>query len=80
MSGVLKIQIKESEKDLRELLKQQKEAKKRERLQMLYWLKTRQAETVDHLAVLLGYHRTTVSRWLTKRSLGLNVPMLRLAS
>ncbi|MGL5076046.1 MAG: IS630 family transposase [Waterburya sp.] len=66
MSGILKIEIEETEEILKELLKQQKEGKKRERLQMLYWLKTRQAETVDHLAVLLGYHRTTISRWLTK--------------
>ena len=66
MLGALKIEIKETEEILRELLKRQKEAKKRERIQMLYWLKTRQVESVAHLAVLLGYHRTTISRWLTK--------------
>ena len=66
MLGALKIEIKETEKILIELLKKQTEAKKREKIQMLYWLKTRQAESVAHLAVLLGYHRTTISRWLTK--------------
>jgi transposase len=66
MSGVLKIEIKESEAELLELLKSQREGKRRQRIQMLYWLKTSQAETEGHLAVMLGYHRTTVARWLAK--------------
>lgn len=64
MSGKLKIEIKESEKQLLKLLRGEKEALAKERIQILYWLKTRQAETVNHLATLSGRHRTTVSRWL----------------
>lgn len=64
MSGKLKIEIKESEKQLLELLRREKEPLAKERIQILYWLKTRQAETVNHLATLSSRHRTTVSRWL----------------
>ena len=37
-----------------------------ERVQVLYWLKTNQANSVGHLAALVGRHPTTVSRWLSK--------------
>ena len=66
MSGVLKIEIVESEATLKKLLTQQKSAKTVERVQVLYWLKTNQANSVGHLAAMLGRHRTTVSRWLSK--------------
>ena len=64
MPGKLKIKIKESEKQLVQLLRQEKESLAKERIQILYWLKTGQAETVNNLATLIGRHRTTVSRWL----------------
>ena len=66
MSGVLKIEIVESEKTLLKLLAQQKSAKTQQRVQVLYWLKTKQATSVGHLAALVGRHPTTVSRWLSK--------------
>ncbi|MGK7951494.1 MAG: transposase [Xenococcaceae cyanobacterium] len=66
MSGVLKIEIVESEATLKKLLTQQKSAKTVERVQVIYWLKTNQANSVGHLAVMVGRHRTTVSRWLSK--------------
>ncbi|VEP16265.1 transposase (fragment) [Hyella patelloides LEGE 07179] len=65
MSGVLKIEIIESEGTLKKLLVQQKSAKKKERVQVLYWLKTlprKQCRT--YLAAMLGRHPNTVSRWL----------------
>ncbi len=65
MSGVLKIEIQESLDSLKKLLSKQKTGKSKERLQVLYWLKSGQAKTVDELASLSGHHRTTVSRWLT---------------
>lgn len=64
MSGKLKIEIRESGKQLLKLLRHEKEPLAKERIQILYWLKTRQAETVNHLATLIGRHRTIVSRWL----------------
>ena len=66
MSGVLKIEIVESEATLKKLLTQQKSAKTVERVQVLYWLKTNQSNSVGHLAAMLGRHPTTVSRWLSK--------------
>ncbi len=65
MSGVLKIDIVESEETLLNLLSQQKTAKTQQRVQVLYWLKTKQATSVGHLAAMLGKHYTTVSRWLS---------------
>ena len=73
MSGVLKIEIAESDKFLQKLLVSQTVAKKKERIQILYLLKTHQAETVGHLATLTGRHRVTISRWLSLyRQGGLN--------
>ena len=72
MSGVVKINITESESNLKTLLSQQKSATGKERVQALYLLKTKQIETVQHLAVVLGRNRITVQRWLRQyRSRGL---------
>lgn len=65
MSGVLKIEIAESLDRLKELLSQQKTGKTKERLQIIYWLKSGQSQSVDELASRTGHHRTTVSRWLS---------------
>lgn len=54
MSGVWKVDITESSETLKTLLAQQKTASGKERVQALYLLKTRQVETVQHLAVILG--------------------------
>jgi putative transposase len=64
MCRVLKIEIRETQVELQELLRQQKTGWEKERVQALYLLKTRQVETVQHLAVVLGRGRITVSRWL----------------
>jgi transposase len=66
MTGVVKIEIKESPETLKTLLAQQKTASGKERVQALYLLKTQQVETVEHLAVVLGRHRVTVQRWLSQ--------------
>lgn len=73
MSGVVKIDITESAQTLKTLLAQQKTATGKERVQALYLLKTKQVETVQHLAVVLGRNRVTVQRWLRQyRSGGLD--------
>ncbi|PSO98177.1 MAG: hypothetical protein BRC55_16460 [Cyanobacteria bacterium SW_8_48_13] len=42
-------------------------------MQVLWWLKTGQAQQVNQLTHLSGYHRTTVSKWLSKyRQAGLD--------
>ena len=66
MSGVLKIEIIESADTLLKLLQQQHKATQRSKVQLLWWLKTGQATGVSQLTHLSGYHRTTISRWLSK--------------
>ncbi len=66
MSGILKINILESEEVLKKLLVDQKTGKQREMVQILYLLVTHQAEIVGHLACLTGRHRVTISRWLSQ--------------
>jgi transposase len=64
MSGVYKLEIQESETDLKQLLKQQKSASGKERVQLLYLLKTKQAQTVQAAASLLGRNRVTLQEWM----------------
>jgi transposase len=64
MAGVYKLDITESEQDLKHLLRTQKTAFAKERIQLLYLLKSSQAQTVERAASLLGRHRVTVQKWL----------------
>jgi transposase len=66
MVGVSRVVIKESSEDLKELMHQQDLAWCKERLQMLYLLKSGQAESVTHAATILGRGRVTLQRWLIK--------------
>jgi transposase len=65
MAGVYKLEITESEADLKDLLRIQKTASAKERVQLLYLLASGQAKTVDCAASLLGRHRVTVQTWLS---------------
>jgi transposase len=65
MSGVVKIDIVESEETLKALLLKAEKVEEKEKLQVLYWLKTKTVDSVSAIAVFLGRHRTTVQRWLT---------------
>lgn len=74
MAGVYKLEITETEADLKQLLRTQKTASDKERIQLLYLLKSGQASTVESAAELLGRHRVTVQKWLRLyRSGGLEV-------
>ncbi|HIK55683.1 MAG TPA: helix-turn-helix domain-containing protein [Synechococcales cyanobacterium M55_K2018_004] len=64
MVGVYKLEIAESVDELKQLMKGQKTASAKERIQLLYLLKTRQAQTVKQAATLLGRHRATLQEWL----------------
>ena len=65
MSGVLHLEVTESADTLEQLLKHQRDAIKRSKVQVLWWLKTGQATQVNELAERSGYHRVTISRWLS---------------
>lgn len=70
MAGVYKLEIKESEAELKQLLGVQRTATGKERVQLLYLLKTGQAKTVQMAAQLLGRHRVTVQEWLSRYRAG----------
>ena len=57
-------EIRESVSELRQLLRTEKKARKKERLQMLYLFRTGQAKTRISAAEILSVHRTTISSWL----------------
>ena len=56
MSGIVKIEIRETAEELKALMRQEKDAVRHEKLLILYWLKT---QTVD--SVLSAAVRHTVS-------------------
>jgi len=66
MAGVIKLEIRESVEELLAALKQSENQETKERVQVLYWLKTEQAESTGAIGTLLGRHRTTISRWLSQ--------------
>jgi len=64
MAGVYKLEISESEEDLKRMLRVQKTASDKERIQLLYLLKTKQASTIQSASTILGRHRVTLQDWL----------------
>jgi transposase len=64
MADVYKLEITETEADLKQRLRHAKTASDKERLQLLYLLKSGQASTIQSAATLLGRHRVTVQAWL----------------
>jgi len=66
MARRLQIVIEESVEFLEKQLKQTRTASQKERLQLLWWLKTGQVEQHQELAHRLGRDTSTVSRWLQK--------------
>lgn len=65
MSGVYKLEIIESAQELQKQMHQQKNSQCKERIQVLYLLKSQQAKTVSQAAQLIGRHRATVQEWLS---------------
>ena len=60
MARVTKVEILESAEQLHELLRKQKTALSKERIQALYLLKIGQVKTMQDLAVVLGRGTATV--------------------
>ena len=61
MSGVVLIEIRETQEELKALLRQEKDATRHEKLQVLYWLKTKTVDSVLSAAVRrreTSYHNT----------------------
>ncbi|BAU13034.1 putative transposase [Leptolyngbya sp. NIES-3755] len=66
MVGVTRIEIQESTDQLKHLMHLQTSASAKERLQVLYLLKSLQAKDISTAAQLVGRDRTTVQRWMLK--------------
>lgn len=69
MAGITHIEIKESVEELEALVRQEKNARLKERVQALYLIKAQQLNVCAQLAAegiakTLGRHRGTVQRWL----------------
>ena len=63
-------EIKESVYKLKVLLNTEKDARRKERIHMLYLFRTGQAKTRISAAQLLSVHRKTISCWLDSYELG----------
>lgn len=66
MVGVSRVVIHESVEELKVLMHQQVKSGDKERVQLLYLLKSEQAESVTHASELLGRGRVTAQRWLLR--------------
>ena len=64
MARRLKLEIKETAAYLERSLKQAKSGVRKERLQMLWWLKTGQVNEHQQLSRRLGRGHSTITRWL----------------
>ncbi|MFN6525615.1 helix-turn-helix domain-containing protein [Nostoc sp. ChiSLP03a] len=62
----LLIEIKESQEELEKALKHVIQASSKERLQMLYWLKSGQVTSRQAIAERLGRDQATITRWMRK--------------
>lgn len=62
----LQVEIKESQEELEKAVKYAYEASSKERLQMLYWLKSGQVKSRGAIAERLGRDEATITRWLRK--------------
>ena len=73
MSRPFKVEIAQSEEELKQRLQTARLASQKEKLQMLWWLKSGQVSEQQEIAFRLGRDTSTVTRWLQKyRSGGLS--------
>ena len=78
MSRSFNIEITESEADLKQQLQQVREAIHKEKLQMLWWLKSGQVSQQQEIGKRLGRDTSTVTRWLQKYRRGGLVELLQI--
>jgi transposase len=72
MSRPFKIEIIESEEELKKRLQTARLADQKEKLQMLWWLKSGQVNEQQQIGERLGRDTSTITRWLQKyRTFGL---------
>jgi hypothetical protein len=76
MSRPFILEITESETELKQRLQQAREAAHKEKLQMLWWLKSGQVSQQQEIGQRLGRDTSTVTRWL-HLDLGCHCPLQR---
>lgn len=57
--------IRETAKELREMLKSESQVKRQNRLQALYLIVTKQAKSRSEVSKMLGFNRNTISAWFS---------------
>jgi len=62
--------IKETAEEVREMLKNEPQVKKQNRLQALYLIVTKQAKSRSKIAKMLGFNRNTISEWFALYEIG----------
>lgn len=62
--------IKESAEEIRDLLKNESQVKKQNRLQALYLIVNKQAKSRTKIAQILGFNRNSISDWLHLYEIG----------
>lgn len=70
MARPFQVEIVENREELEKALKHARLASAKERLQMLYWLKSEQVDSRQALAQRLGRDKATITRWLSKYKAG----------
>ncbi|MFH7027346.1 MAG: transposase [Heteroscytonema crispum UTEX LB 1556] len=70
MSGVYQLEIKETVAELKDLLAIQKTAAAKERVQLLYLLKTGHGQTISQTAEMIGRNRVTLHKWIRQYKAG----------
>ena len=70
MGNQFRVEVHESIEELRHRLAHARSATTKERLQMLYWLKTQAITTRQELSLRLGRNESTVYRWLQRYQQG----------
>ena len=70
MSRPFKVEITESEEELKKRLQTARLGSQKEKLQMLWWLKSGQVSEQQEIGKRLGRDTSTVTRWLQKYRLG----------
>ena len=66
MSRPFKVEIAESEEELKKRLQTARLGSQKEKLQMLWWLKSGQSKEQQEIGLRLGRDTSTVTRWLQK--------------
>ena len=62
--------IKETEEEIREMLKSEQRVKRQNRLQALYLIVTKQAKSRSKVSKMLGLNRNTISEWFSLYEVG----------